>query len=136
MILFCKEVLQVVIVLKTKPASPVALHLTCGTLTSAGSVTIPFGTWKAEVEEWEVWNCFLELFSAMFDYCLSMEFLFSSGIFISGYFCSELGLPFGGSLRRRKDKGCHSERGRCSFPWWWSWEELVGDCTGCLEKKH
>lgn len=108
--------------LENKPASPVALHLTCGTLARAVSVTVPFGGWKPEVEEWEVQNCFLELScyllwkSLVFDYCLSMEFLFSSGNFITGYFCIQLRLPFGGSLTRREDKGCHSERGRCSFP--------------------
>lgn len=81
--------------LENKPASSVELHLTCGTLARAVSVTIPFGAWKPEVGGPElpsriVLSSPVEKFSAVFDYCLSMEFLFSSGNFITGYFCTQL----------------------------------------------
>lgn len=50
------------------------------------------------MEEWEIQNCFLELefsspvekLNTVFNYCLSMEFLLSSGNFIPGYFCTQL----------------------------------------------
>jgi len=56
---------------KQKPASPGAQQFTCGTLANVTSVTIALGTWKPEVEEWEVQNCFLGLH--LFISCVEVE---------------------------------------------------------------
>ena len=56
-----EDLLVIVHAGKQKTASPEAQQFPCGTLTSVTSMTIPSGTWRPEVEEWEVQNCFLEL---------------------------------------------------------------------------